>query len=429
MSRSLWLHCGSYKSGSSRLQNIAWAKREELLASGWLYPTTGLVTGEPEVGIRHSRLVYQHHKDPDAWRSLVEDLVAEIDDSPATHVLMSSETWSRPGRGEALADLLAALRSARVIDEVHAVLYLRQRFDYARSLYREYTRRHSNALPLSEYVEANGRPLDLLDAVRTVRGAIAPGDLQVFPYHEIPDTGAHFFGLLGIEVAPETTRENLGIDAVEVEAHRQLNLLAPETRAEWPGLAAAIPDNLVLPLEGWTERFAEGQLEADAAWRAAFTAETGWPTSTVDHLVERPADTGRDVTELAGILRGVVQSWLDRACEPLLEMRVYPHHLVDDLVVDQPARVGSQFRLGGLLLTRAEGRLLAVMGTDELEANHGRPSPGFARRHPDRPEAARARFAVPGCNFGSHGRVDLVFEHPSGERSLLATMWRRWRLR
>jgi hypothetical protein len=429
VTRNLWLHCGSYKSGSSRLQNIAWTRREELLASGWLYPSTGLVTGEPEVGIRHSRLVYQHDKDPDVWRSLVDKLVAEIDGSPATHVLMSSETWSRPGRGEALADLLVALRSAGVVGEVHAVLYLRQRFDYARSLYREYTRRHSNVLPLAEYVEARERPLDLLDAVRTVRGAVAPGDLQVFPYNEIPDTAAHFFGLLGVEVPPETTRENLGIDAVEVEAHRQLNVLAPEMRPEWPGLAAAVPDDLVLPLEGWTEKFAKGQLEADEEWRAAFAAETGWPASTVDRLVERPADTGRDVNELAGILRGIVQSWLDSACEPVLEMQMYPHPLVEDLVVDRPEVSGSQFRLSGLLLTRVEGRLLAALGTEELEANHGRPSPGFARRHPGRSEAATARFAVPRCSFGNQSRIDLVFEHPSGERSLLATIWRRWRLR
>ena len=428
MTRTLWLHCGTYKSGSSRVQNLAWTRRDELLAEGVLYPDTGLATGQPDIGVRHSRLTYLH-EDALAWRSLVDELVAEIGDSPATRVLMSSETWSRPGRGEALADLLDALRGAGVVGEVHAVLYLRQRFDYARSLYREYTRRHSNVRPLAEYVEANQRPLDLLDAVRTVRGAVAPGDLQVFPYNEIPDTGPHFFGLLGVEVPPETSRENPGIDAVEVEAHRQLNLLAPELKAEWPGLAAAVPDELVLPAGGWTEKFADGQLEADVEWRSAFAAETGWPPSSVERLVEQPADAGRDVTQLAGILRGVVQSWLDRVCEPVLEMKTYPHPLVDDLVVDPPDVTATQFRLGGLLLTRAEGRLLALQGTDEIEASHGRPSPGFARRHPGRPEAARARFAVPRCRFGTHGRIDLVFEQPSGERSLVATMWRRWQPR
>ena len=428
MTRTLWLHCGSYKSGSSRLQNIAWTRRKALLEAGWLYPRAGLATGDPDIGVRHSRFVYQY-QDPAAWRALVDQLIAEVNDSPATHVLMSSEAWSRPHHGEALADLVATLRSSGVVDDVHAVLYLRQRFDYARSLYREYTRRHSNVLPLAEFIDAKSRTFDLLAAVRTVREAVTPGDLHVFQYDAIPDTGAHFFGLLGVEVRPEAIRENLGIDAVEVEAHRQLNLLAPELRAEWPGLPDAIPDDVALSLEGWGEMFAPDQLEADEDWRAAFAGETGWPASAVARLVDRPADIGRDVTQLAGILRGVVQSWLDRACQPVLEMRTYPHSLIDELVLDTPDLTRSRFRVGGLVLTQAEGRLLAVMGTDELEANQRRPSPRFARRHPDRPEAATARFTVPRCSFGHHGRIDLVFEQLSGERSLVATIWRRWRLR
>lgn len=417
MTRTLWLHCGSYKAGSSRIQNVAWSMHEELSASGLLYPRTGLATGDPEVGIRHSRLVYLHGQDPAAWRSLVDDLVAEIEGSSATRVLMSSEAWCRPRHRSALTELLAALRRGGVVDEVHAVLYLRQRFEYARSLYREYTRRHSNVRPLAEYVEAKRRALDHLDAIRTVREAVAPGDVQVVPYDGIPDTGAHFFGLLGLEIPPETVRENRGIDAVEVEAHRQLNLVAPEMRSEWPGLVAAVPDDLRLPLGGWTERFEPGQLEPDSEWRAAFAAESGWPAATVEQLLQRPEDAGRDVTELAGTLRGVVQTWLDRACEPVLETTTYPHPLVDDLVVDLPEEIGSQFRLSGRLLIHAEGRVLAMLGTDELEANHG-------RRGTD-----PARFGVPGCSFGSHGRIDLVFEHPSGERSLLATVRRRWRRR
>jgi hypothetical protein len=417
VTRTLWLHCGSYKAGSSRIQNLAWSMREELPTAGILYPRTGLATGHPEVGVRHSPLVYLHGQDPAAWRSLVDDLVSEIEGSTATRVLMSSEAWSRPRHRSALVELLAVLRGAGVVDEVHAVLYLRQRFEYARSLYREYTRRHSNVRPLAEYVEAKRRALDHLEAIRTVREAVAPGDVQVIPYDGIPDTGAHFFGLLALEVPPESARENSGIDAAEVEAHRQLNLLAPEMRAEWPGLVAAVPDDLGLPLDGWTEKFEPGQLEAGPEWRAAFAAETGWPAATVEQVLERPDDAGRDVTELAGTLRGVVQSWLDQACEPVLDTTTYPHPLVDDLVVELPEKVRSQFRLSGRLLIRAEGRLLARLGTDELEANHG-------RRGTD-----TARFGVPGCSFAAHGRIDLVFEHPSGERSLLATVWRRWQLR
>lgn len=438
MSRTLWLHCGSFKSGSSRIQKLAWGRRHELAAAGWLYPRTGLVTDEPDVGVRHSDLVYLH-REPDRWRALVDGLVSEMGGSPARHVLMSSEAWSRPGKGEGLAELLAALRGAGVVDDVHAVLYLRHRHDYARSFYRELTRRRDNVLPLAEFVTANPRPFDYLDVVRSLRAAVAPGDLQVHAYDAIPDTGAHFFGLLGLDVPAEAGRENVGIPAVEVEAHRQLNLLAPGARDAWPGLSAALaglPARVDLG-DGWEERFAPGQLDTDPDWRAAFAAETGWPEAEVAALLAAPDEAGADVTALAGLLRGVVQDWLDRETDPVVQVSTWPHALVDDLVVDppDPAATTGRFRLGGCLLPAPalpDGWRLLVVGsadpgsggTGELEANLGRPSPAFARRHPDRPEAAAARFGVPRCVLGVGGRLDLVLEQPSGERAILATLRR-----
>lgn len=427
MSRTLWLHCGSFKSGSSRIQNLAWARRDDLLAAGWLYPRAGLVTDEPDVGVRHSHLVYLH-REPERWQALVDELVTEIDASPASHVLMSSEAWSRPGKGEVLSELLARLRDAGVIDDVQAVLYLRNRFAYARSFYRELTRRRDNVMPLAEFVEATPRPLDFLDTVRTLRAAVAPGDLHVVAYDDLPDTGTHFYGLLGIDVPPDEVRENSGLDALEVEAHRQLNVVAPELRAEWPGLARALPPGLALPTGTWEERFAEDQLVADEEWRVSFAEATGWPEDHVTALLRRPASDGVDVTEIGGLLRGVVQSWIERECEPRVEISTYPHPGVTELVVEQPDVSATTFRLSGLLLpdaSLAPGWELLAVADDEVPARVGRPSPGFGRRHPDRPEAAEARFGVPRCSFGAHGRIDLVLAQASGERSVLATLRRR----
>lgn len=433
VSRTLWLHCGSFKSGSSRIQRLAWERRDELAAAGWVYPSAGLVTDEPDVGVRHSDLVYLH-REPERWRAMVADLVAEVADSPAGNVLMSSEAWSRPGKGEGLAELLAALRDAGVVDEVRAVLYLRNRYAYARSFYRELTRRRDNVLPLAEFVADNPRPLDYLDVLRSLREAVAPGELRVYAYHGIPDTGAHFFGLLGVDVPAEAARENVGIPAVEVEAHRQLNRVAPEAREHWPGLPAVLaelPASIDLG-DGWAELFADGQLAADDDWRAAFAAETGWPEADVDALLRRPDDDGRDVTELAGLLRGVVDTWLDRAGTPSVEVAVYDHPGVELLVLREPEPGAARFRLGGLLLPTAAlapgWRLLAVGDTEE-EARTGKASPAFGREHPDRPEAAHARFTVPHGRFGAPGRVDLVLEQVTGERSVLATLRRRVEMR
>lgn len=435
MSRTLWLHCGSFKAGSSRIQHLAWDRQEELLADGWLYPRSGLVTDEPDIGVRHSHLVY-FHRDPDRWLPMVRELVAEIDASPASHVVMSSEAWSRPGMGAALRDLLATLRDAGVVDEVHGVLYLRNRHAYARSFYRELTRRRGNVLTWPELVEAQPRPLDPLDTVRSLREALAPGRLHVHSYEAAGDTGAHFFGLLGLDADAVEPHSNLSLAAVDVEAHRQLNLLAPELTLAWPGLArvlpAGLPPGVTIRSEDYAERLRAGQLAATPAYRAEVAAETGWDDAALDRLLEPPAATpGHDVTVLGGLLRGVVGRWLTDSAEWVVDVVVHPHPLVAELRLDDVPPTG-RFRVGGLLLPATPlpgGSRLSVLGRSEVAAEPGRPSPAYGRRHPDRPESRHARFAALRCEWGGQDRLDVVLTLPSGERSVLATATRRWRLR
>ena len=92
------MHCGTYKTATSKIQNRAWEHRSNLLAQGWLYPASGIDLDEPEVGFRHAPLVFGYH-DLASWTPMVEALVAEIEASPADRVLLSSEGWSRPGQG------------------------------------------------------------------------------------------------------------------------------------------------------------------------------------------------------------------------------------------------------------------------------------------------------------------------------------------
>ncbi|MEZ5095741.1 MAG: hypothetical protein R2731_06255 [Nocardioides sp.] len=204
MTRSLWLHCGSFKAGSSRIQHEIWERRAELAELGWLYPLTGLVTDEPDVGFRHADFVYGRY-DADRFERLLADLAQEITGSDCRHVVMSSEAWTRPGSGPALAQLVARLRSEGVVDDVHGVLYLLNRIDYARSFYRELTRRRGNRRAFAEFVAANRRPLDPLDTVRTLQKALGPGSLQVFRYEQVGDTAVHF---LSSSASPHAMRRS-----------------------------------------------------------------------------------------------------------------------------------------------------------------------------------------------------------------------------
>ncbi|MGH3359016.1 MAG: hypothetical protein ACRDO7_09455 [Nocardioidaceae bacterium] len=309
MSRTLWLHLGTFKAGSSRIQQEAWRQRHDLPGQGWLYPMTGLVTYEPEVGHRHSQLVY-HRRFEDRWPELLDGLVAEVGDSSAANVLMSSEAWSDPHGSPALTEMLTALRTAGAVDDVRGVLYLRNRYDYARSFYREMTRRRFNALPLHEYVELprRRRMLNPLTVVRTLTNVLDPGSLAVYPYEGSGDIGQHFFGLLGLTAAAQTQLVNTSLDALEVEAYRQLKQLAPQLRDHWPGLYT------VTSRDEWpadvSERFLPGQLDIDQGWRRRFGRRTGWSRDEIDRLLARPADSGSDVLTYSDDLRRVVETWM-----------------------------------------------------------------------------------------------------------------------
>ena len=432
MSRTLWLHCGSFKAGSSRIQHEIWDRRAELRERGWLYPETGLVTDEPDVGMRHSQFVYQRY-DPEQFRLLLEGLATEVAASGCGHVLMSSEAWTRPGSGPALAELVGLLRGRGLVGDVRGVVYLRNRFDYARSFYRELTRRRGNRKPLPAFVAANERPLDPLDTVRTLREALSPGTLEVFRYEEVDDTAVHFFGLLGLEAVPVAERSNTGLPAVEVEACRQLSLVAPDLQPAWPGLAAATPPHVRLDLPEAVEHFAPGQLAADRDYRADLAAATGWSAAQVDAALAPPETPGVDVTALGPVLQGVVLDWVRRTAVPAVEVTTWSHPDVDLLELNELAgddAAAEEPRLTGRLLlgpSVADGwRLLLVGDHEEREARTGRPSPALARRRPDRPDAAAARFTASRVGFGVGGRLDLVLEHASGERSVVATLRRRW---
>ncbi|UYM06605.1 HAD family hydrolase [Solicola gregarius] len=309
MSRTLWLHLGTFKSGSSRIQQEAWRQRDDLQQHGWLYPMTGVVTDEPEVGHRHSHLVY-YRNDAEVWPELLEGLVTEVGTSDATNVLMSSEAWSDPYAAPALTETLTALRTAGAVDDVRGVLYLRNRYDYARSLYREMTRRRANVRPLHEWVDLprRQRMLNPLVVVRSLTKTLDPGSVEAYPYEGSGDIGQHFFGLLGLTAAPQSRPANPGLDALEAEAYRQLKLLAPELQDHWPGLYS------LSPRERWpvdvTERFGPGQLDIDQGWRRRFRRLTGWSREEVDRLLARPVDSGEDVLTYSDEVRTVVETWL-----------------------------------------------------------------------------------------------------------------------
>lgn len=73
-------HAGSFKTGSSSLQNIMYDNRDILLHDhGILYPMTGLKLSDRSVGVRHSKFPYAYKGNEDVrYSELVGSLVHEI---------------------------------------------------------------------------------------------------------------------------------------------------------------------------------------------------------------------------------------------------------------------------------------------------------------------------------------------------------------
>ena len=428
MASTLWLHCGSFKTGSSRIQNEAWDRREQLLAKGWHYPETGVILTEPEVGFRHSQLVYAY-KHPEEWGRLVARLGAEINAVGAANVILSSEAWSHPSSRAALADLVTALRGECDIAETRLVLYLRNRYDYARSLYRELTRRRGNVLPFSEFIDLAPRALDYVALVKGILGAASPAVATIYRYEGVGDVAEHFFRQLGVDIASAPQHTNKGMGALEIEACRQINLMAPRALAHWPGLAAVACENATLSDGAYGERFADGQLVEELAWKRELAELCTWPDSEVEALCRKPEDSDLSIASISSLVGGLVQCWVESICTQRLKVTVYPDSGVDLLQLEAPTPGLMRFRITGLLLLSSAEPTpveLVAVGVDEVMADLGRASPGLARQYPHRPEAATARFAIPRVGFGSGNRVDLVLRQPSGARRVVASLHRHW---
>jgi hypothetical protein len=192
------------------------------------------------VGFRHSNLVYGY-QDRARWDASLSQLVAEIKQSKCSNVVISSEAWSRSGTVSSLNELVSVLRQAGH-GPILGLIYLRNRYGYARSLYREWTRRRGNTLVFPAYVDANAGTLDLLKVVLGLRSVFRE-DLKVICYESVSDVVSDFVANVGVPLEPERVHDktNVGLDAVEVEARRLLNAaVASGGRKLFPGAKALL---------------------------------------------------------------------------------------------------------------------------------------------------------------------------------------------
>ena len=107
--RSVLLHAGTHKTGTTSLQALFTQHRGALRARGILYPTSGVLPNDYEVDI-HTNIAWElmGHNSFDPAIGTLDDLIAEVASSDCEKVLLSSEEFSRlfdkPARMRLLKD-------------------------------------------------------------------------------------------------------------------------------------------------------------------------------------------------------------------------------------------------------------------------------------------------------------------------------------
>jgi hypothetical protein len=157
--RRLVLHIGTHKTGSTTLQHLCWRNRDQLLKSGWLYPSNG----RPKHGFRpgHHYLSFglaegSAAQRPDWAKQITTDdivdewkkLMEEISGYPDKNIVLSSEAI-----GICKENAIRIIKDFTSDFTVTVVIYLRNPLSYLISSYKQRVKKTGYTGNFREYAE------------------------------------------------------------------------------------------------------------------------------------------------------------------------------------------------------------------------------------------------------------------------------------
>lgn len=214
-------HCGSYKTGSSSLQDALFHGAGPLADAGVLYPETGIRFDRTQLGHRHSEFARA------ATPNMLLALQNEISLSDAHTVVLSSEAWSDVDHHLSLWAFIGIM--GRDVDIDHqSITYFRNVYIYAVKHYREFTVRWRNPLTFPQYLRARKHLFDYVLIAQRLNQIFAGHQSRYFSYDETGDVVEHFTRFAGLPDVRRakgdgSIRINKGRGAVDVEIFRLLN--------------------------------------------------------------------------------------------------------------------------------------------------------------------------------------------------------------
>lgn len=289
------LHLGTYKTGSSSLQNLLFDNREHLISHGILYPLTGLVM-ERHIGFRHTRLIFDHINGKN--QACPPALRQEISQSGCRKTILSSEAWANPSHLNHLSMFVESLKDMGLSD-IQCIAFLRNIVQYKISLYREFTINQKNVLSYRDFSQRAKGIYNLLFISQAFK-AINGDHVTLMAFDSVGDVRDAFFGAIGeaqIQAGlAETELANVKkTDALDVEVIRCANQLKIP-----PDLALRVAKTIRDKNPGgvWTEYTELPEDHFGGSYMKSFGLVSGWSPEQVDRLFAIDTPPGDSVYNL-----------------------------------------------------------------------------------------------------------------------------------
>jgi len=226
--KKLFIHAGTYKTGTTYFQHVVYQNIKALRAQGLYYPITGLGINTPHNKYAHRllgiRLASGHSN---AFPTIIKALE---DDPDLSTGLVSYEGFARPATIEKLQAEAACFTPV----ELHAILVFRPHLDLALSLYRELCQHVGFSARFEELIKpttATGRgwhrSLNYQEIMEGWLALTGRTNLHVFSYRRIKADLVNALiaptGYGGALETPERTEQNKTLSAPVAALMRRLN--------------------------------------------------------------------------------------------------------------------------------------------------------------------------------------------------------------
>jgi hypothetical protein len=300
-------HLGSYKTGSSSIQNSLYNNKEILADNGVLYPETGLSVMDVR-GRRHAPLVYDHIAGETG--ALPQGLLEEIQNSDANTTVFSAEAWTRILNLTHLTQIVSDLNENGYSDCM-GYLALRNVDDYTLSFYREFTVNHKNSHPYDIYTQKRLAMFDYLlltRAYHSIFGSkIFRRKLEVISFDGSSDIVKDLLSAMGLgqhheKMLPVERANVKSLGALEIEAMRCANQLKVPKSKGLAALEKVLSKNGEFKKQKWTERLGTVVPDRSLHYRNELRKSIGWGKDETDLLLERREIDGRHVGEVSKLI-------------------------------------------------------------------------------------------------------------------------------